>query len=85
MNVVSPKAGGFDDPAAADLGSSGFATFMAGLQFRVGGVSAFGQYQIQTVPGFKANEFGSGRLISGTVHSLAGGVRVSLGAAREEL
>ena len=85
MNVVSPKAGGFDDPVATDLGSSGFGTFMAGLQFRVGGVSAFGQYQIQTIPGYKANEFGAGRLISGTVHSISGGVRVSLGASREEM
>lgn len=85
LNVISPKAGGVDDAAAADLGSGGFATFIAGLQFRVGGVSAFGQYQIQTVPGFRANQFGSGRLISGTVHSLSGGVRFSLGSAREEM
>jgi hypothetical protein len=48
-------------------------------------VSAFGQYQIQTIPKFKANEGGAGRLINGTVHSLAGGVRISLGAAREEM
>ena len=86
MNVISPKgAGGAEDPFAADLGSGGFATFMAGLQFKVSGVSAFGQYQIQTIPGFGANSGGQGRLISGTVHSLAGGVRVSFGAAREEM
>jgi hypothetical protein len=85
MNVISPKNGTLDDPIASDLGSTGFGTFMAGLQFRVSGVSAFGQYQIQTIPKFKANEGGAGRLINGTVHSLAGGVRISLGAAREEM
>src|SRR6476661_10904824 len=31
---------------AADLGSSGFATFVGGLQFQVGRFMAFGQYQI---------------------------------------
>ncbi len=85
MNVQSPKSGGFDDPVASDLGSTGFGTLLAGLQFRVSGVSAFGQYQIQTIPAFKGNEGGSGRLINGTVHSIVGGVRFSLGASREEL
>jgi len=85
MNVINPRAGTTEDPIAADLGSGGFGAFMAGIQFRVGGVSAFGQYQIQTTPSFHANEGGSGRLISGTVHSLAGGVRISLGSAREDM
>ena len=85
MSVVSPKSGGVDDPVASDLGSGGFGTFIAGLQFKVSGVSAFGQYQIQTIPGWGSNSGGNGRLISGTVHSLVGGVRFSLGSAREEL
>ena len=84
MHVVSPQSGGGDDPVANELGSTGFGALMGGLNFRVGGLSAFGHYQIQTVPGYKSAGAAEGRLISGTVHSLTGGLRISLGPAREE-
>lgn len=92
MNVSNPQPQSGGDPSlASDIGSSGFGMFIAGLQFRVGGVSAFGQYQIQTAPAYKGsndangNLQAEGRLISGTVHSLVGGIRVSLGSAREDM
>ncbi|MGE0352076.1 MAG: hypothetical protein AB7I33_08450 [Gemmatimonadales bacterium] len=61
---------------AQDLGSSGFGTFVAGLQFQLGSVGAFGMYQITTSPT-------SGHLLEGPTHTLSGGIRVSLGGARE--
>ena len=85
MHVVSPKSGGVDDPVANELGSTGFGALMGGLNFRAGGVSAFGHYQIQTIPGFKTAGAASGRLINGTVHSVTGGVRISLGPSREDM
>lgn len=86
MHVVSPQplAGG-SAATASELGSGGFGALMAGLDFNVGGLSAFGHYQIQTTPGFKASGTGSGRLINGTVHSVTGGLRISLGSSREDL
>ena len=59
-----------------------------GRQFRVGGVSVFGHYQLQTVPGYRVTAegnttLGEGRLISGAIHTVTGGVRFSLGSARE--
>ena len=83
--VVDPMAASEEYLAIAnELGSTGFGALMGGLNFRVGGMSAFGQYQIQTVPSFNTAGNASGRLISGTVHSLTGGLRISLGPAREE-
>lgn len=91
MHVVSPEplAGG-SPSLASEVGSGGFGALYAGLQFRVGGMSAFGQYQIQTVPAYQSVTSGGvlaaeGRLISGAVHTLTGGLRVSLGRSREDL
>lgn len=84
MHVVSPSApDGFPDPIANELGSSAFGALMGGIQFRVSGVSAFGQYQIQTVPAYKTFGGAQGRLISSAVHTFTGGVRISLGSSRE--
>jgi hypothetical protein len=89
IHVVSPEPLEGGTPAVAqDVGSSGFGAFMGGLQFRVGGVSVFGHYQLQTVPGYRFTTegntlLGEGRLISGAVHTVTGGVRFSLGSARE--
>lgn len=63
---------------ARDLGSHGFATFAAGIQFQVGRVGAFGMYQITTSPS-------SGRLLEGPTHALMGGVRLSLGGSKESI
>ncbi len=53
--------------------ASAFASFLAGLQFRLGRLAAFAQYQINTSPR-------AGDLLRGTGHSVLGGVRFSLGS-----
>jgi hypothetical protein len=46
---------------------------------------AFGQYQLTTAQGDKTLESGaSGRLLVGSTHTFSGGLRVSLGSAREQ-
>lgn len=86
IQVVNPQPGGFfTSPVQADLAkrladnksTSGFMTFLAGVQFRAGpGLMAFGQYQITASPA-------AGQLLRGPSHGVNGGLRVSLGAARE--
>ena len=69
---------------ARDLGSTGFGTLVGGLQFKVGRMVAFGQYQLTSAQGVKTLASGaSGRLLVGTTHSFSGGLRVSLGSAKE--
>lgn len=63
--------------AAGTAGSYGFGAAMIGLQLRAGPVAAFGQYQISTGPG-------SGKLLVGANHSIMGGIRLSLGSARDD-
>ena len=53
-------------------------SFLAGVQFRVGRIAAFGQYQLSSAPA-------AGKLIRGAGHSLMGGLRFSPGSAREEI
>jgi len=85
--VVNPQVGGVfasqEDAAiseafAKDVSADGFASLMAGVQFRVGRISAFGQYQINTPP---AQE----HLLRGPLHLLTAGVRFSLGSAKEDV
>jgi hypothetical protein len=69
------------DPIAAreeavDRGSVGFGSAMAGLQIRMKGVAVFGTWQITSAPD-------EGKLFVGSTHSFTGGVRLSLGPARE--
>ncbi len=69
------------DPIAAreeavDRGSVGFGSAMAGLQIRMKGVAVFGTWQITSAPD-------EGSLFVGSTHSFTGGVRLSLGPARE--
>jgi hypothetical protein len=81
-----------------ELSSTGFATAVAGLEFRVGPLSAFGHYQVTTRHGFKQTENVLLRNMSGDVlesrldfgewtrgahHSVTGGLRFSLGGSRE--
>lgn len=73
---ISPADPDLAKAVAEDLGSFGFGTFVAGLQFRVSGVAAFGMYQITTRPG-------SEKLLTGPTHTLSGGLRFSLGRSRE--
>jgi hypothetical protein len=63
---------------ANSLGSYGFGTALAGLQARAGGIALFGQAQVMTGPG-------SGKLLTGASFALEGGIRISLGGAREDV
>ena len=62
--------------SAQDLGSTGFASFAGGVQLQVGRFNVFGMYQITTSPT-------DGKLIQGPTHTFSGGIRFSLGGAKE--
>lgn len=85
LQVISPQLGGvFTSPsqaaASADeadqKSATGFLSFMGGVQFRVGRMAAFGQYQIGSSPS-------AGNLLRGSSHLLMGGLRFSLGSSKE--
>lgn len=85
IQVVNPKPQGFfPSPLAADSikretdqrSTDGFASLVAGVQFRVGTAMVFGQYQITTSPA-------GGHLLRGPSHAFTGGIRLSLGHAKE--
>jgi hypothetical protein len=85
--VINPQVGGVfasneeaatSSAAARDISAAGFASFMAGVQFRVGRLSAFGQYQINTAPA-------PDNLLRGPLHMLTAGLRFSLGSAKEDI
>jgi hypothetical protein len=88
QHVVNPSNPVPGSTAADELGSSGFGTFIGGVQFRVARFVGFGQYQITTSPsiqqssGFGA-EVGTGRLLEGPTHTFSAGLRIGLGNARE--
>lgn len=82
----------------SELSSSGFAAGMAGLEFRLGPFSAFGQWQVTTKHGFhqistvtRSDATGKmlekrvdfGEWTQGANHTLSGGLRFSLGNAKE--
>lgn len=87
MHVVNPSTEG-PQQAADEIGSTGFATFLGGVQFKVARFVGFGQAAITTAPanqqssGFGAN-VGFGRLIEGPTYALTAGLRIGLGNARE--
>ncbi len=85
MQVMDPVPGGiFTSPIQANLArqlasrksTDGFVTLVGGIQFRVSQMVAFGQYQLASSPS-------AGNLLRGPTHSLVGGLRFSLGAAKE--
>jgi len=85
LQVIDPQPGGFfTSPVqanlakrlASDKSTDGFVSFLAGVQFRLDRVVAFGQYQITSAPG-------AGQLMRGASHGLVGGLRFSLGGAKE--
>jgi hypothetical protein len=100
MHTTGNSAGRFADGRdASELSSSGFGTAIAGLEFRAGPFSAFGEYQITTKMGFKSlttvvqrdgagnavlTEDDYGEWLTGATHTLIGGLRLSLGSAREQ-
>jgi hypothetical protein len=89
IHVVNPQEFGTDSPVAGELGSSGFGTFLGGLQFQVGRFMAYGQYQIttgasnDTVEDATGAPVAFGRLLQGPTHTFTGGLRIGLGSARE--
>lgn len=87
LQVLNPQVQGaftsaenaqLSEQAARDRSATGFVALIAGIQFRVGRLAAFGQYAINTGPG-------EDNLIRGTGHALMGGLRFSLGSARENI
>jgi hypothetical protein len=92
-HTTGNSAGPFADGSIeSNLSSTGFGTAVAGLEFRLGPLSAFGQYQITTKQGFSqvSNDLQGGfRRIDygewtmGAFHTITGGLRLSLGSARE--
>lgn len=85
--VINPQVQGVftsNDAAAVsagyarDVSATGSASFMAGVQFKVGRVAAFGQWQLNTAPA-------PNNLLRGPLHLLTGGLRFSLGNAREDI
>jgi len=94
-NSEGPFAGGRVENA---LGSAGFLAALAGLEFRLGPFSAFGQWQVTTKHGFhqistvtRRDQTGKaletrvdfGEWTVGADHTLSGGLRFNLGNARE--
>jgi hypothetical protein len=98
-HTTSNSQGPFADGSVESaLSSGGFVAATAGLEFRVGPLSAFGQYQVTTKQGFQhvstvlqRNSQGKillrridfGEWTQGANHVLTGGLRLSLGNARE--
>jgi hypothetical protein len=87
LQVINPQFGEnevFSSAEEAEISAedahqrsaTGFMSFMAGAQFRVGRLAAFGQYQLSTSPS-------AGNLLRGPGHSLMGGLRFSLGSSKE--
>jgi hypothetical protein len=85
MQVVNPRIdNSVTDPfesaqlleLASEASTSSFATVLAGLQGQWGRMTAFAQYQLHTAPG-------DGKLLRGAMHSIQGGVRITLGSSRE--
>jgi hypothetical protein len=73
---TSPLQAALVKDEADQRSTDGFMSFVAGIQFRLGRVMGFGQYQITTSPS-------AGSLLRGPSHGIAGGLRFSLGGAKE--
>ena len=101
MHTTGNSPGPFADGSIeSELSSSGFGTAIAGLEFRLGPFSAFGQYQVTTKQGFRRvdnplqtspsgkvlfSETDYGEWTQGAFHILTAGLRFSLGSAREDI
>ncbi|HET6796612.1 MAG TPA: hypothetical protein VFH40_05565 [Gemmatimonadales bacterium] len=98
VHTTSNSLGPFADGSVeSHLSSSAFLSGTAGLEFRLGPFSAFGQYQVTTKHGYKQVEnvlqrrddkilfrrIDFGQWTLGAYHTLSGGLRFSLGSARE--
>lgn len=89
MHVVNPFAASEASSAVAtELGSTGFGSFLGGVQFKVARFMGFGQYQITTSPATHATtDVGGGvafgKLLTGPTHTFSAGLRIGLGSAKE--
>ncbi len=89
MHVVNPFTGSEASSAVAtELGSTGFGSFVGGVQFKVARFMGFGQYQITTSPSRHATwdvggGVATGNLLAGPTHTFSAGLRIGLGGARE--
>lgn len=74
---TTPEAAGDAVEEAKNRGSTGFGSFVGGLQYRLSKkMVLYGQYQITTAPG-------DGSLLVGPTHTLVAGLRFGLGGAKE--
>lgn len=87
LQVINPEFGvnevfssaeeaAFSAEDAHQKSATGFMSVLAGVQFKVGRMAAFGQYQLTSSPS-------AGNLLRGPGHSLMGGLRFSLGSSKE--
>jgi hypothetical protein len=89
MHVVNPFTGSEgSSEVATQLGSTGFGSFVGGVEFKVARFIGFGQYQITTSPSRHATTdvgggVASGNLLAGPTHTFSAGLRIGLGSARE--
>jgi hypothetical protein len=63
--------------AVDDASSKGFAWIMGGVQINVGKLAVYGQYMLTSAA--------QGFLISGSTHTIQGGIRYSLGTSKEDV
>jgi hypothetical protein len=85
LQVMSPQPQGvFSSPQQYSLAqrlataksTDGFISFLAGVQAKVGRAQVFGQYQLTSAAS-------AGNLLRGPAHGVSGGIRVSMGGAKE--
>lgn len=63
--------------AVDDAGSKGFAWIMGGVQINMGKLAVYGHYMLTSAA--------QGFLISGSTHTIQGGIRYSLGTSKEDV
>ena len=92
LHVVNPQTvtntSAEQQATAANLGSYAFGSLVGGIQLNVGGLMAFGQYQVTTGATTRTSAaadgtVSSGHLLEGMTHSLMAGLRFSLGSSRD--
>ena len=81
-NTPNSQCASLNDQVAAqaavdDAGSKGFAWIMGGVQINMGKLAVYGHYMLTSAA--------QGFLISGTTHSIQGGIRYSLGTSKEDV
>jgi hypothetical protein len=74
---ASPNDQAIAQGAVDDAGSKGFAWILGGVQINMGKLAVYGQYMLTSAA--------QGFLISGTTHSVQGGIRYSLGTSKEDV